>query len=222
MAPVHLCDRCNSPKAQKLPSCPACGHRHQDQPRPTLRLSRGFLSTKAVPPPPPLQGVKEGPPPAAPLHSPEPPHKATGGRVLLAHLTDASLLVGAGFLVFTLQSPGGGAPEAPFSGSLLNVFVESILPFKAALHTSWLVTLLGGVLYGVFSGLKSNLGLGRRLTGIRLVKLNGEPPSTTRLLLRGLLAPISALLFGAGFFWALVDPAHRTWHDVFCGTRFSS
>ncbi|MFN6961701.1 MAG: RDD family protein [Rhodocyclaceae bacterium] len=54
---------------------------------------------------------------------------------------------------------------------------------------------------------------------LRIVGLDGEPPSNARLLLRHLLSWPSVLFYGAGLFWAFFDRDRQFLHDRLAGTR---
>ena len=55
---------------------------------------------------------------------------------------------------------------------------------------------------------------GRWLAGIVLVHSKGLELSRARLVLRSLLSVVSWASFGAGYFLPILDPYHRTFHDV--------
>jgi uncharacterized RDD family membrane protein YckC len=56
------------------------------------------------------------------------------------------------------------------------------------------------------------------LTGTVLVRRSGHRLGWLLLVTRSLLALVSLACFGAGYYWILVDPLHRTWHDRLVGT----
>ena len=51
-----------------------------------------------------------------------------------------------------------------------------------------------------------------------LVRKNGKAFSVPLVLWRAFVGAVSIACFGAGFFWPLIDPYHRTWHDLAAGT----
>jgi uncharacterized RDD family membrane protein YckC len=59
--------------------------------------------------------------------------------------------------------------------------------------------------------------LGRAALGLWVLRHTGEPLGWGRAVLRGTLELVSALAFGAGFFWMMVDAQHRSWADVLSG-----
>jgi uncharacterized RDD family membrane protein YckC len=61
--------------------------------------------------------------------------------------------------------------------------------------------------------------LGMRAWNIRVVDLQGGPPRFAAACRRFAAALLSLAALGLGFFWALGDPARRTWHDRFSHTR---
>ena len=61
---------------------------------------------------------------------------------------------------------------------------------------------------------KAGFTPGRWLAGVVLVHSGGSELSRARLLIRALLALVSWASFGAGYFLPILDPYHRTFHDV--------
>lgn len=59
---------------------------------------------------------------------------------------------------------------------------------------------------------------GKFALGIRVVKADGTPISDTDALIRAIGYKVSALLFGLGFIWALLDRNNQTWHDKLART----
>ena len=60
--------------------------------------------------------------------------------------------------------------------------------------------------------------LGRRLMGLIVVSADGKTLSLTKRWIRFPLACLSWGLGGFGIAWLLIDPLHRTWHDILTGT----
>ena len=59
---------------------------------------------------------------------------------------------------------------------------------------------------------------GKFALGIRVVKADGTALSDTDAVIRAIGYNISAMLFGLGFIWALVDRNNQTWHDKIART----
>jgi uncharacterized RDD family membrane protein YckC len=72
-----------------------------------------------------------------------------------------------------------------------------------------------------FSGFWASRGqtLGMRAWHIRLETTAGTPLPLALAALRFILALVSLAPLGLGFWWALLDPQKRTWHDRLSGTR---
>ena len=66
---------------------------------------------------------------------------------------------------------------------------------------------------------RSGQTLGMRTWKVKVVNEDGSNINWTRALIRYLLAIVSALIFGLGFFWSLWDREHRTWYDMFSKTK---
>lgn len=59
---------------------------------------------------------------------------------------------------------------------------------------------------------------GKFALGIRVVKADGTTIADTDALIRAIGYNVSALLFGLGFLWALLDRKNQTWHDKLART----
>jgi uncharacterized RDD family membrane protein YckC len=59
---------------------------------------------------------------------------------------------------------------------------------------------------------------GMRVTGLRLVDLDGNPAPATRRLLRALSSFLSLGAVGLGLIWTFADPDGLAWHDQISGT----
>lgn len=75
------------------------------------------------------------------------------------------------------------------------------------------------VLYFAVSWSRGGQTIGMRAWRVRLIDAQGRSPALAQSLLRFVLASLSMLLLGAGFFWCLFDRDHRAWHDVMLDTR---
>jgi len=61
--------------------------------------------------------------------------------------------------------------------------------------------------------------VGKMVFKIRIVAVGGERVGLGRSALRSGVSLVSALVAGLGYFWAIWDPEHRTWHDMVAETR---
>lgn len=59
---------------------------------------------------------------------------------------------------------------------------------------------------------------GKLLMGVRIARVNGQPLTVRRALLRYLGYWLSAIPLGLGFLWVLVDDQRQGWHDKLAGT----
>ena len=130
-----------------------------------------------------------------------PPSAAVPRR--LAALAYDALLVGGLLFVFTL----------------LLVLVRGGRAIDA--DTLWYRATLVVVAFA-FCGLSWTRGgqtLGMRAWRIRVVALDGRPPSWPRAALRFVASWLALAPAGLGYWWALFDRERRCWHDVLSGTR---
>ena len=59
---------------------------------------------------------------------------------------------------------------------------------------------------------------GKFALGIRVVKADGSALGDTDAVIRAIGYKVSALFFGVGFLWALLDRNNQTWHDKLART----
>jgi len=83
----------------------------------------------------------------------------------------------------------------------------------------WLSCWIVAGLYFVPSWRRGGQTLGMRPWRLRVVASDGAAPSWRVLCVRYVVATISLLLGGLGFWWAWVDRERLTWHDRASSTR---
>jgi uncharacterized RDD family membrane protein YckC len=59
---------------------------------------------------------------------------------------------------------------------------------------------------------------GKRLMGIRVVKVNGAPLQAADVIVRYIGYTVNTVVFGIGWFWAIWDADKQGWHDKMAGT----
>jgi uncharacterized RDD family membrane protein YckC len=137
------------------------------------------------------------------------------GRRSLALLIDASLLL----VVLQMMAFAGLFGES--LTSLLIIFeLEAVGP--AIVSGAMLNLVVSATVIGFATSLAAHVLTGRSIGewGARLQVINrksGARPSTNTMMIRAVMTAVSGLLFGAGFFWIIVDREFRTWQD--CVTR---
>jgi uncharacterized RDD family membrane protein YckC len=138
------------------------------------------------------------------------------------------------------KSPPGTALPAHLGWRLIAA-VYDLLPLAALWFVATLVglALTGGALdvrrladrlflqalvlavsaaYFAVSWARGGQTIGMKPWRLRVVRGDGGPVSLRRALLRFVVALASLAAAGLGFWWALVDPQKRTWHDLATGT----
>jgi uncharacterized RDD family membrane protein YckC len=86
-------------------------------------------------------------------------------------------------------------------------------------NAGWLILILliltNFVIFPMFSGQT----IGKILTGLKIVKIDGNPASFSRLLMRHLVGyPLTVLTFGLGFLFSVLNQNGRALHDFLAGT----
>ncbi len=87
-------------------------------------------------------------------------------------------------------------------------------------NTAYQLTMLGVVyVFFVFFWSRGGQTLGMRAWRLRVETWDGQVPTFTRATLRFVLALVSLVPLGLGFFWQLWDKDRLTIHDRYSGTR---
>lgn len=87
-------------------------------------------------------------------------------------------------------------------------------------NAGWLIMVLLGITNFVIFPMFAGQSLGKMLTGIRVVKSNGEIPTVKILLIRHLIGyPVTILTGGLGFLFSVLNAKGRALHDYIAGTE---
>jgi len=86
-----------------------------------------------------------------------------------------------------------------------------------------LSTLLLFSVFGFFAKFWTHTGqtLGMQVWGIRIQNADGTAIDLWQALLRFLIALVSLICLGLGYWWILVDKQKRTWHDIYSESQAS-
>ena len=98
---------------------------------------------------------------------------------------------------------------------------ENIRPFSLLAWLLWLTCWTIAGLYATVSWRRGGQTLGMRPWRVRVMTVDGDPPSWSKLWLRDAVATVSLLLGGLGFWWAWFDRERLTWHDRASETRLT-
>lgn len=86
-------------------------------------------------------------------------------------------------------------------------------------NAGWLIMTLLALTNFVIFPMFTGKSLGKMLTGLRIVKADGNPPSLSSLLMRHLVGyPLTVLTFGLGFLLSVFNQKGRALHDLLAGT----
>ncbi len=103
-------------------------------------------------------------------------------------------------------------------GRLMGIEPAKLLNSEVS-NAGWLITILLILTNFVILPLFSGQSIGKMLTGLRIVKTDGNTPSLPALLLRHLIGyPLSFLIFGLGFLLPVFNQKGRALHDFLAGT----
>ena len=125
--------------------------------------------------------------------------KAEFAERALAFAADYALFTGIWYLVLKAVDPT----------------LPVLLNEKGTIVTAFLAALF--LVYQAFFSCEGRVTLGKALLGIRVADASGEPLDIGRAIIRA-ISYIPSSLFTLGFFWALVDPKGRAWHDLAAGS----
>ncbi|MCL6712193.1 RDD family protein [Pseudomonas sp. R2.Fl] len=96
---------------------------------------------------------------------------------------------------------------------------ENIAPYSPLQLLLWLCCWSVAGLYATLSWARGGQTLGMRPWRLKVVDMQGGPPTMRALWLRFAVATLSLVLGGLGFWWGWVDRDRLAWHDRFSGTR---
>lgn len=149
---------------------------------------------------------------APPVVPPRHARYADFGTRLAAWLIDAVIVRFAQFMIFYVLAralpretqlscftDSDKACEVPTSSSLA-IMLALVLLFDVAYHA------LGDGLRGQTPG--------KRITGLYVIRANGDKLGVGRAVLRWLMRFVSAVPLLLGYLWSLWDSRRRTWHDI--------
>ena len=110
----------------------------------------------------------------------------------------------------------------PVVSLLLARFFEDepskVLNSKIA-NAGWMIMILLALTNFVIFPLFSGKSIGKFLTGLRIVKIDGNSPSFATLLVRHLIGyPLVVLTLGLGFLFSVLNQKGRALHDFLAGT----
>lgn len=125
---------------------------------------------------------------------------------------DAAVLA-AVFFAFVFVD-GSLSSSHVVSGSL----VEWLSNHSGSAFRAALITVLAGTTYHLMLDVSGGRTLGRIVSGTELARRSGKPLNWFVVILRTVFSYISLAIFGAGFFWAIVDRRGRCLHDLVAGT----
>jgi uncharacterized RDD family membrane protein YckC len=125
--------------------------------------------------------------------------KAEFAERALAFAADYALFAAIWFVILKAVDPD------------LPVFLNE----KGLIITAFLAALF--LVYQAFFSCEGRATIGKRLLGLRVTDAEGEPLDLSRALIRA-IAYVPSSFFTLGFFWALVDPSSRAWHDLAAGS----
>ncbi len=86
-------------------------------------------------------------------------------------------------------------------------------------NIGWLLMILFGLTDFLILPVFTGQSIGKMLTGLKIVNMEGKSPSVLSLVLRHLIGyPLSFLIFGLGFFLPVLNEKGRALHDFIAGT----
>ncbi len=128
-------------------------------------------------------------------------------RRLAALLYDAIVVIAlyilAGFIIQALYAPfHQGEPIGEIPSPYLLILLFCICFF-----------------YYSHSWRRGGQTIGMKAWRLKLVNLENKPMQLSQHMLRTAIGFFSIVLFGLGYFWALIDKKQRSWHDMASLTR---
>ena len=103
---------------------------------------------------------------------------------------------------------------------LLTIFIgRNLLQIRIDKPNYLLNFIISGLYIVIFWASFGGATIGKKVFGIKIVKVDDQPINYPRSILRWLCYLISSLPLFLGFFWMLWDPKKQTWHDKIAGTK---
>jgi len=143
---------------------------------------------------------------------------ASTWQVAIARIVDATIVLAPGAGVAWLEALLFATPWHTRNVYPIDIIADWVHAHPDATTHGLIVTFAFGIFYHLMAGRRGGRTLGRSLTGTVLVRASGRALTWPILVIRMVLSLVSLALFGAGYFWALIDSRHRTWHDLLVGT----
>ncbi len=78
--------------------------------------------------------------------------------------------------------------------------------------------IVGVIYYWYFLTQNNGQTPGKRIMGIRVIKVNGEPLQAADVIVRYIGYYINSIVFMLGWIWAFFDKDNQGWHDKLAGT----
>lgn len=109
--------------------------------------------------------------------------------------------------------------SVPVINLLLARMFEEPSKFLKSANTGWLIMILFALTNFIILPLFSGQTIGKILTGLRIVEINGSAPTFSRLFIRHLIGyPLTFLTLGFGFLFSIMNEKGRALHDFLAGT----
>lgn len=128
-----------------------------------------------------------------------------------AKMIDGLILIGIGILV---------------SDAVASLFYEGSIPvppdWRGFLRAQGILSLVNAVIaiwFSVYFIRRHEATPGKRMLGLRVVRADGSPVGTGKIILRYFGEQLSGLLFLSGYVMSVFDEEKRTLHDYLCDTR---
>ena len=106
-----------------------------------------------------------------------------------------------------------------FAASFLPVILFNVKPEDAYFFLFQAYIFLVSYIFYAWFWIRSGQTLGMRTWKVKVITYDGSKLNWGNSFIRYLVAIVSLLAFGLGFFWSLWDKQKRTWHDIASRTR---
>lgn len=104
----------------------------------------------------------------------------------------------------------GGAMAALIDSAIERMGLNP--PIDLTVIYVWMIPVIGGLYYTMFWALTGRT-VGKWFMGLKVIGVDGRPPTVGRSILRFLGYGISTLAFWVGFAWVVIDDERQGWHD---------
>ena len=103
-------------------------------------------------------------------------------------------------------------------GFLIGVVLGLVMGNSASTLNSLVGLIVGVAYFTYYWSMKEGQTPGKKMMGLRVIKVDGSPITTTNAIMRYIGYIINSAVILIGWIWVFIDGQHQGWHDKIAGT----